>query len=337
MRTLITGGAGFIGSHLAEHLLCQGDEVILLDDLSTGTMQNLSAVSAELPLTVVVGSVLDQPLVQRAVARCDRVFHLAAAVGTRLVVTHPLQSLRTNLHGTENVLEAANDYRKPVLLASTGEVYGKNSADRLAEDSDRILGPVPSPRWTHAAVQAIDEALGYAYHREYGLPVTVARLFNTVGPRQRGWYGMVLPSLVEQALRDEPITVFGDGEQTRCFADVTDIVPALAQLADSPAALGQAVNLGGVEVISINGLAKRVVAVLSSASPIVHLPYDRGYGPGFEDRRRGVPDTSLATRLVGFDPQTGLDQMILQVADWLMACGVLSPAATGAERTGLIA
>jgi UDP-glucose 4-epimerase len=330
VRTLITGGAGFIGSHLVDHLLRAGDEVVVLDDLSSGTMQNLRHIPAHLPLTMVVGSIVDRDLVERFVARTDRVFHLAAAVGPRRVVDHPLQSLRTNLHGTENVLEAANVHRRPVLLASTGEVYGRNSSQRLTEDSDRIFGSVHKARWAYAAAKGIDEAMAYAYFREYGLPVVIARLFNTVGARQRGWYGMVMPALIGQALRNEVVVVHGDGEQTRCFGYVGDVVPALAALVASPAALGTAVNLGGRHEVSINTLAERVVTLLGSSSAIVHLPHLQAYGPEYEDTRRRVPDNGLAAQLVGFNPHTSLDEMILQVANSLIAIDAL-PGAHSAD------
>jgi UDP-glucose 4-epimerase len=323
VHTLITGGAGFIGSHLAEHLLQLGHHVVVVDDLSTGSAQNLSRVAPGARLTIAVGSVLDEVLVNRLIVRCDQVFHLAAAHDVRAIADHPLQSLRTNLYGTDIVLAAANEHHKPVLLASSGEVYGKNRAPSLDEDADRILGASLNSRWSHAAVMGIDEALAYGYYREYRLPVTIARLFNTVGPRQYPWYGAVIPTIIGQALRDEPITVFGDGEQTRCFSYVDDVVPALARLADTPAATGRAVNLGSPEEISINSLAERIVTVLSSASPIVHLPYSETYGPGYEDMQQRAPDISLARKLVGFDPRTTVDEMILHVADSLMTRGAL--------------
>jgi len=315
MRSLITGGAGFIGSHLVELLLRAGDDVLVLDDLSTGRMENLTAVEEDPRLQVVLGSVLDDALVDRAVRASDRVFHLAAAVGVHTIVDHPLESLRTNLHGTEVVLDAAVRYRRPVLLASTSEIYGKNTADRLSEDSDRILGSPLLARWTYAAAKGLDEAIAHAHVVEHGLRAVIVRLFNTVGPRQRGRYGMVMPSLVGQALRGEPMTVFGDGNQTRCFSYVADIVRATRALAEHPAAVGQAVNLGGGVEISINELAERIRQVVGSASPIEHVPYERAYGPGYEDMRRRVPDNSLACALVNFRPTTSIDDMIRSIAD----------------------
>jgi UDP-glucose 4-epimerase len=321
MRTLITGGSGFIGSHLVEHLLAAGDEVVVLDDLSTGSLSNLAQVSEHPRLDIRIGSILDGELVERMVASCDRVVHLAAAVGVRLIVDHPLQSLRTNIHGTETVLEAAVRHHTPVLLASTSEVYGKNTADKLSEDADRILGSPLLARWTYAAAKGLDEAIAYAHFVENQLPVVIVRLFNTVGPRQRGSYGMVLPNLVSQALSGRPLTVFGDGDQTRCFSYVGDIVPALTALARCPAALGQAVNLGGKTEISINDLAARVIAVTGSSSSIVHIPYADAYSAGYEDMRRRVPDNALAASLIGFDPATSIDAMIDAVATGMGTVG----------------
>jgi len=314
MRSLITGGAGFIGSHLVDHLLDAGDDVVVLDDLSTGALSNLDAVSSHPRLELRVGSILDAELVDELAGSADRIFHLAAAVGVRLIVEQPLQSMRTNLHGTESVLDAAVRRRVPLLLASTSEVYGKNAADKLSEDSDRVYGSPLLARWTYAAAKGLDEAMTYAHVQQSGLQARIVRLFNTVGPRQRGSYGMVLPNLVSQALAGEPLRVFGDGEQTRCFSYVGDIVPALVRLADCPEAVGRAVNLGGRTEISINDLAARVRDVLGSSSPIEHIPYEQAYAPGYEDMRRRVPDNTLAGELVGYYPATGIDEMIQAVA-----------------------
>ncbi|MGH3771973.1 MAG: NAD-dependent epimerase/dehydratase family protein [Pseudonocardiaceae bacterium] len=314
MRSVVTGGAGFIGSHLVEHLLAAGDDVVVLDDLSTGTLDNLQTVALHPRLSFLRGSVLDRALVENTIAGCDRVFHLAAAVGVRVIVEEPLKSLRVNLHGTENVLDAALGAGARVLLASTSEIYGKNTADRLSEDADRILGSPLVSRWTYAAAKGIDEALAHAYWRERGLRAAIVRLFNTVGPRQTGRYGMVVPTLVGQALRGEPLTVFGDGTQTRCFSYVADIVPAITALAEHPAALGRAVNLGGATEISIGALARRTVELLNSPSEILLVPYEQAYGEGFEDMRRRVPDNTLAGELVGFSPKTTVDDIIRRVA-----------------------
>lgn len=321
MRSAVTGGAGFIGSHLVEHLLAQGDEVVILDDLSTGSPANLGGLLGDDRVEFVQGSVLDPVLVERVAGATDRVFHLAAAVGVKLIVERPLSSLRTNVRGTENVLEAVHQTGSELLLASTSEVYGKNTADALAEDADRILGSPFVSRWSYAAAKGIDESFAHGYWREYGTRVTTVRLFNTVGPRQTGRYGMVLPNLVSQALRGAPLTVFGDGLQTRCFSSVGDVVPAMVRMIEEPRAVGRAVNLGGAEEVRIVDLAQRVIDVLGSSSRIEFVPYDLAYGDGYEDMRRRVPDNGLARKLVGFDPATTLEDMILGVAAPMVAGG----------------
>jgi UDP-glucose 4-epimerase len=314
MHTVITGGAGFIGSHLADHLIEAGDTVTVLDDFSTGSPANLAQSVAHPRLRIIEGSVLDRDLVKSIVSDAQRVLHLAAAVGVRRIIDEPLKSLRTNVHGTENVLDAVLDSDAIVVLASTSEIYGKNTADRLSEDSDRILGSPLTSRWSYAAAKGIDEAFAHAYWRELGVRVAIARMFNTVGPRQTGRYGMVVPNLVGQALRGEPLTVFGDGLQTRCFSYVGDIVPALVRLSEEPAALGQAFNLGGAQEISILELAERTIELLDSRSGIEFVPYTEAYGEGFEDMRRRVPDNSRAAAVLGFEPRTGLDEIIVKVA-----------------------
>lgn len=317
MKNVITGGAGFIGSHLTEYLLARGEEVTIIDDLSTGSLDNLSAVGRNANL--VSGSILDKDLVQQTIDDADRVFHLAAAVGVKRIVERPLESLRTNIHGTENVLEAARQANAVVLLASTSEIYGKNTSDRLSEDSDRILGSPLKSRWTYAAAKGLDESFAHAYWQDFALRVAIVRLFNTVGPRQTGRYGMVLPNLVGQALRDEPLTVYGDGQQTRCFSYVGDVVPAMVRLSETTDAYGQAFNLGGLREVSILQLAEHVIHLLGSSSTIRFIPYQQAYAEGFEDMRRRVPDNTRAARLVGFNPTTTLDQMILQVATAIQA------------------
>ncbi|MCU1406200.1 MAG: nucleoside-diphosphate sugar epimerase [Glaciihabitans sp.] len=314
MRTVVTGGAGFVGSHLVEYLLDQGDDVIVIDDMSTGSPQNLLALRNNPHLRVVTGSILDKGVVNSVVQGSDRVFHLAAAVGVRLIVEEPLTSLRTNIHGTENILDACRDHGARLLLVSTSEIYGKNTADRLHENSDRILGSPLLSRWTYAAAKGIDEAFAHAYWTEFGLEVAIVRLFNTVGPRQTGRYGMVVPNLVGQALRDEPMTVFGDGTQTRCFSYVGDVVPAMVKIAETPEAYGQAYNLGGAEEVSILDLAARIVKVTGSSSEVTLISYEDAYAPGFEDMRRRVPDNTKANNLVGFVPATPLDEIIRRVA-----------------------
>lgn len=330
MKTTITGGAGFIGSHLTDHLLAHGDEVTVLDDLSTGSVQNLAGAFDHHRFRFFEGSILDRSAVDRAVHGADRVFHLAAAVGVQLIVEQPLRSLRTNIHGTENVLDAVLDAGATLVLASTSEIYGKNTADALHEESDRILGSALKSRWTYAAAKGIDESFAQAYAKEYGLKVAIVRLFNTVGPRQTGRYGMVVPNLIGQALTGMPLTVFGDGRQTRCFSYVGDIVPALVALSAEERALGQAFNLGGAQEVSIGGLAERIVARLGSASRIDLVPYETAYAPGYEDMRRRVPDNTKAHELIGFTPQTGVDEIIMRVADDLRARGGLRDRLMGA-------
>jgi UDP-glucose 4-epimerase len=314
MKTAITGGAGFIGSHLTEYLLAAGDEVAVLDDLSTGSLENLRGVMDHPRFRFVEGTILDRSAVDSVIAGADRVFHLAAAVGVKLIVEDPLTSLRTNIHGTEVVLDATLAAGAVLLLASTSEVYGKNTSDSLSEESDRILGSALKSRWTYAAAKGIDEAFAYAYWKEYGLRAAIVRLFNTVGPRQTGRYGMVVPNLVGQAQRGEALTVFGDGQQTRCFSYVADVVPALVRLAEHPDAYGKAFNLGGTQEVSILDLAKRVVELLDSPSTISLIPYEQAYASGYEDMRRRVPDNTKARNLVGFSPTTTIDQIITNVA-----------------------
>ena len=328
MKTAITGGAGFIGSHLTEYLLAAGDEVAVLDDLSTGSLANLRGVLDHPHFRFVEGTILDRAAVDSVIAGADRVFHLAAAVGVKLIVEDPLTSLRTNIHGTEVVLDATLAAGAILLLASTSEVYGKNTADSLSEESDRILGSALKSRWTYAAAKGIDEAFAYAYWKEYGLRAAIVRLFNTVGPRQTGRYGMVVPNLVGQAQRGEPLTVFGDGLQTRCFSYVADIVPALVRLAEHPDAYGKAFNLGGTQEVSILSFAKRVVELLDSPSTISLIPYEQAYAPGYEDMRRRVPDNTKSRELVGFNPTTTIDQIIANVATGTPAGMVRSSSAS---------
>lgn len=319
MRTLVTGGAGFVGSHLVEHLLHLGDDVVVLDDLSTGSARNLAAVADHPRLQMIHGSILNPQTVRSAMATCDRVFHLAAAVGVKLIVEQPLRGLRINIHGTENVLSAAIEQEASVLLVSTSEVYGKNTADRLREDSDRILGDALLSRWTYAGAKGIDEAFAKAYCDQEDLDVSIVRLFNTVGPRQTGRYGMVFPNLVGQALRGQPLTVFGDGRQTRCFSAVEDVVPAMVRIERDPRARGEAYNLGGAREISILDLAQEIVHTLDSRSEISLIPYAQAYAPGFEDMRRRVPDNSKAHALVGYEPHTSLTTTIMRVAADLLS------------------
>ncbi|WP_328653230.1 NAD-dependent epimerase/dehydratase family protein [Micromonospora sp. NBC_00330] len=315
MRVLVTGGAGFIGSHLCEFLVEQHHDVTVLDELSTGSVANISGCLDAGSVRLVEGSILDRDLVNECVRGQDAVFHLAAAVGVRTIVDSPLQSLRVNLHGTENVVEAAATQGVPFGVTSTSEVYGKNDADGLREDADRILGSPLLSRWSYAAAKGLDELVAHVRASETGTPCVSYRLFNVVGPRQTGRYGMVLPRFVAQALSHEPITVYGDGTQRRCFGSVYDVVPAMVQLLQTPAAHGRAVNLGGREEISIRGLAEKVKDFTRSTSDIHTVPYDVAYGSGFEDMARRMPDLSLAHELINYTVRYGLDDIVQSVVD----------------------
>lgn len=313
MRALITGGAGFIGSHLAEALMGAGHVVTVLDDLSTGRAENLATLAGREDFTFVQDNVTHAAALEPLVASSDIVFHLAAAVGVQLVVRSPLRVLETNVMGTHTVLQVAARHGVKVLLASSSEVYGKSDRVPYREDDDRLLGPTTRSRWAYAESKALDEFLALAYHQERGLPAVIVRLFNTVGPRQTGRYGMVVPRLVGQALRGEPLTVYGDGQQSRCFCHVRDVVRAIHLLAEAPAAIGQVFNVGSREEITIAALAGRIRALTGSHSEIVYVPYDQAYGPGYEDTRRRVPDTSKVQATVGWQPALGLDDIIRDV------------------------
>ena len=313
MRALITGGAGFIGSHLADRLLERGDQVVLLDDLSTGRLANIEHLNGRADAEFVLGSILNADLVDHVVSRVDTVFHLAAAVGVNLIVEKPLESMITNIRGTETVVEKAHKYGKRILVMSTSEIYGKNTSDSLSEEDDRILGSPLKSRWSYSEAKAIDEILAYTYWREKGLETVIIRLFNTVGPRQTGSYGMVVPRFVGQALRNQPVTIFGDGSQTRCFCHVSDVVGALVSLSEHPDAFGKVFNLGGAEEISIGDLAERIIELVGSQSELEYIPYDDAYEEGFEDMARRVPNTTRANRLVGFEPSVGLDEIVHSV------------------------
>jgi len=314
VKALITGGAGFVGSHLAEALLDRGDEVHVIDNLSTGSIDNVEHLKRNPRFHYTIDSVLNEPILAELVDRVDVVFHLAAAVGVRLIVESPVNTIETNVHGTEMVLKLANKKRKKVLLTSTSEVYGKADAVPFREDGDLVMGPTSKGRWSYACSKAIDEFLGLAYHKEKRLPVVVARLFNTVGPRQTGRYGMVVPSFVKQALRGHPLAVYGDGTQTRCFTYVTDVVGQLIALAEEPRAVGEVWNVGNDrEEVTILDLARRVVARTASRSPIELVPYDRAYEEGFEDMLRRVPDLSKLRALTGYEPKVQLDEILDRV------------------------
>ncbi len=313
MRALVTGGAGFIGSHLTEALLAAGHEVVVLDDLSTGRPENLQAVQGHPRLEVAVGSVTDETFVRKLVRGAGVVYHLAAAVGVQLILDRPVATIETNIVGTEAVLRAACEDRPRVVIASTSEVYGKNDHVPLSEEDDRVLGPTTRSRWSYACSKAIDEFLALAYHREHGLPVTIVRFFNTIGPRQTGRYGMVVPRFVRQALDGQPITVYGDGRQSRCFTDVEDTVRATVALSLAPAAVGEVFNVGTTHEVTIRALAERVRDLTGAGSPIVLVPYDQAYQPGFEDLRRRVPAIGKAERVVGYRPRVPLDETLRRV------------------------
>jgi UDP-glucose 4-epimerase len=300
MSYLVTGGAGFIGSHLVDALIDRGDSVIAVDNLTTGSLGNLQSVVGHPNLRFVAGSVLDEPLVDELVHQCDVVVHLAATVGVRLIVQQPLRSFTNNIRASEVVIGAAHRYRRKILIASTSEIYGKNGSRPLREDDDRLLGPPSVSRWSYSTSKAVDEILAFAFHRERGLPTIVARLFNTVGPRQSAAYGMVVPRLVRQAVSGAPLTVYGDGRQSRCFCHVSDIVSALLLLLDENRAVGEAFNIGSSEEVTILDLAREIKELSGSDSPIELVPYQDVYDEGFEDMRRRVPDTSKIRSLTGW-------------------------------------
>lgn len=313
MRFLVTGGAGFIGSHLCEILLERGHEVLVIDDLSTGRHENVSHLEGVYGFELIIDTVLNPGLVETMVKSVDVIFHLASAVGVRLIIEQPVKTIETIVEGTSIVLGQARRYRKPVILTSTSEAYGKGTKVPFSEDDDIILGPTSRRRWAYAAAKMIDEFLAFAHWYETKLPVVCVRLFNTVGPRQTGQYGMVIPRFVEQALKNLDITVFGDGQQTRSFCHVWDTVNALVALANSREAFGRVVNIGTDQEVSINNLAWRIKELSGSASEIVHIPYEEAYADGFEDMMRRVPDLTLAHQLIGFRPRHSLDDIIKDV------------------------
>lgn len=315
MRFLVTGGAGFIGSHLAESLLASGHRVHVLDDLSTGAMENIRHLRGDPGFSYTIDSASSPGLVAELVDEADVIYHLAAAVGVELIIDSPVRTIETNVHCTEIVLSAANKKKKPVFIASTSEVYGKSTKLPFSEEGDLVLGPTYTGRWAYACSKAIDEYLGLAYWKERGLPVVVGRLFNTVGPRQTGRYGMVVPSFVKQALAGQPIEVYGDGSQQRCFCHVDDVVKALADLMGTDEAHGQVFNIGATEEVSIMALAKRVKEIAGSESEIVTVPYDEAYQEGFEDMPRRIPDTRKIHALLGWAPTRNLDQILGDVVE----------------------
>lgn len=312
MKYLVTGGAGFIGSHLCERLISRGEQAIILDNYSTSSISNIGGFQQQ--VKVVEGNILNKSLVGELVAESDYVVHLAAALGVLNIVNKPLDSLRTNIQGTEVVLEAANKHNKPILIASTSEIYGKNDKLPLNEEDDRIIGHPLKSRWSYSEAKAVDESLAYFYYLENKLPIRIVRLFNTVGPRQVGHYGMVLPRFVSAALKNEPLQVYGTGEQIRCFCHVEDAVRALLQVMDSDKSIGEVFNIGNNQQISILELAKRVIQITDSKSEIIKIPYTEAYPDGFEDMQRRVPDISKIKNVLGWFPQIGLDQTIKDIA-----------------------
>ena len=314
MKYLITGGAGFIGSHLADRLSSTGNEVFVVDNLSTGVITNLVGIKERIKFNK--GSILDKKLIDKLVEECDHVIHLAAALGVFNIVNKSLESLQTNLQGTEIVLEAANKYRKPILIASSSEIYGKNDKVPLCEEDDRIVGHPLKSRWSYSEAKAVDESLAYFYNQENNLPVRIVRFFNIVGPRQVGHYGMVVPRFVVSALKNEPLQVYGSGEQIRCFCHVDDAVRALLLVIDSNKAIGQVFNVGNNQQMSIMDLAKKVIEITGSRSSIVKIPYSEAYPEGFEDMQRRVPDISKIKNVLGWSPEIGLEQIIRDIADF---------------------
>ena len=312
MKYLITGGAGFIGSHLTEALISRGDQVVVFDNLSTGSKNNL--INIDQKIIFEQGNILDKDLVDRFVAESDYVVHMAAALGVFNIVNRPLESLKTNLQGTETILEACNKYRKPVLITSTSEIYGKNDKVPLNEEDDRIIGHPLKSRWSYSEAKAVDESLAYFYYAENKLPIRIVRFFNTVGPRQVGHYGMVVPRFVSSALKNETLSVYGSGDQVRCFCHVTDAVKALLLVMDSDKAVGEVFNVGNNSQISIMELAKKVIEVTRSQSNIEKIAYEKAYPEGFEDMQRRVPDISKIKQVLGWEPKINLDQIIKDIA-----------------------
>ena len=317
MNFLITGGAGFIGSHLAEALVARGDRVIVYDDLSTGRLGNLKSIMKKKNFSFIKGDILDKRLLGGAIKRVDMVFHLAAVVGVRYVLEHPLKTLEVNVRGTENVLSLAHGYRKKVIIASSSEVYGKSENFPLKEDDDRVMGATAITRWSYAATKAMDEFMALAYFREKKLPAIIVRFFNICGPRQTGRYGMVIPRLVEEALKGEPLTIYGDGKQTRSFTYVADAVSAILTLSSIKKAYGQIFNLGSREVVSIEELALKIKEMTGSSSRLVYIPYEEAYGRDFEDMRHRRPDISKLEKFLGFTPETKLEDIIRSTIEYM--------------------
>jgi UDP-glucose 4-epimerase len=315
LKVLITGGAGFIGSHLADHLIQRGDEVWIIDDLSTGRLDNVAHLRSEPRFHVAIANILNETVMDRLVSECEEIYHLAAAVGVELIVRSPVETIERNILGTDMVLKLASRYMRKVLVTSTSEIYGKSESIPFREDDDRVLGPTTRSRWSYSSSKAIDEFLALAYHKEKGLDTVIVRLFNTVGPRQTGKYGMVVPRFVQQALTGDPLTVYGDGRQVRCFTAVEDVVRALVKLMETPEANGEVVNIGNNQGITIQELAEQIKTLTRSSSEIVFVPYDQAYEQGFEDMRVRVPDLSKARDLIGYEPKVSTEAILKGVID----------------------
>ena len=316
MKLLITGGAGFIGSHLAEELLERGNKVHVIDNLTTGSLDNIKHLMKHKNFSYTIDTIMNEKVMNRIIKNCDCIYHLAAAVGVKLIMEKPLETIETNVKGTETVLRIANKYKKKVLITSTSEIYGNHVQHKLSEDDNRVMGSVKKWRWAYASSKTLDEFLAFAYYIEKKLPIVIVRLFNTVGPRQTSAYGMVMPNFVQSALLGKPIVVYGDGKQTRSFAYVKDAVKGMIGLMEHARAVGDVFNIGGEEEVSINDLAKRIKKRVNGNSKIVHIPYEKAYGKGFEDMRRRIPDTSKAKKLIGYKPSINLDGIIEQVIDY---------------------
>ncbi|OQY42205.1 MAG: nucleoside-diphosphate sugar epimerase [Anaerolineaceae bacterium 4572_78] len=316
MKMLVTGGAGFIGSHLNEYLLEAGHHVTAVDNVSTGHLSNIKHLLDNDKFHFVQDTIMNQPVIDDLVSRCDIIFHLAAAVGVEFIIRSPVNTIETNVFGTEVILQTAHRYHKKVLIASTSEVYGKGVKVPFHENDDRLLGATTKSRWSYAASKAIDEFLALAYYRERNLPVVIFRLFNTVGPRQTGRYGMVIPRFVKQALDNQPVSVYGTGKQSRCFCDVTDVIRAIVALAETPEALGEVYNIGSTEEITIADLATKIIDLTNSQSAVQHISYDKAYEPGFEDMRRRVPSIDKINHLIGWQPTYSLTEILERIVSW---------------------
>lgn len=316
MKVLITGGAGFIGSHLAERLLTDGHDVAIIDNLSTGRLANISHLTVNPRFQYTIDSILNREVLEPLVKASDQVYHLAAAVGVKYIIDNPLLSLRTNIVGTENILELTNKYKKKVLIASTSEIYGKSVNVPFREEDDRLLGSTHISRWGYSCSKAIDEFLSLAYYREKKLPVVIVRCFNTVGPRQTGQYGMVIPKFVQNALLGHPLTIYGDGQQTRCFTDVADVVDGFIRLMDEPEAEGKVFNIGSTESVSIEALAHKIKEMTRSRSKIEFIPYDAAYEEGFEDMMHRIPDLTRIRTMIGFEPRYSLENILERIISY---------------------